>query len=119
VSPADLLGLSNNKSCCLCKGNPLLLSYRPARSNISGATLSSHLICDIVVSNAQAGAVIGRQGSHIKTIMAKSRALVAVSYRCICMLHTTSVRVDVFIEEATINKHLPTAGFIHPVDKLL
>jgi len=57
-----------------------MLSYGPVRSNISGAALSSHLICDIVVSHAQAGAVIGRQGSHIKTIMSKSRALVAVSY---------------------------------------
>jgi len=50
------------------------------RSIMSGAALSTHLICDIVVSNAQAGAVIGRQGSHIKTIMSKSRALVAVRF---------------------------------------
>jgi len=64
------------------KYNPFPLSQGPVRSNISGAALSSHLICDIVVSNAQAGAVIGRQGTHIKTIMSKSHALVAVSYLC-------------------------------------
>ena len=61
------------------KDNLFLLNFGSVRSNISGAALSSHLICDIVVSNAQAGAVIGRQGSHIKRIMSKSRALVAVS----------------------------------------
>ena len=72
--------MSYSKICYFYKDNPFLLSYGPVRSNISGAALSCHLICDIVVSNAQAGAVIGRQGSHIKTIMSKSRALVAVSH---------------------------------------
>jgi len=69
----------NTGSYFVFKDNPFPPSQGPVRSNISGAALSSHLICDIVVSNAQAGAVIGRQGSHIKAIMSKSRALVAVS----------------------------------------
>lgn len=72
------------------KDNPFPLSQGPVRSNISGAALLSHLICDIVVSNAQAGAVIGRQGSHIKTIMSKSRALVAVSSQHLLAIVTST-----------------------------
>ena len=75
---------------CFFKDNPFPLSQGPVRSNISGAALLSHLICDIVVSNAQAGAVIGRQGSHIKTIMSKSRALVAVSSQHLLAIVTST-----------------------------
>jgi hypothetical protein len=62
--------------------------YLSRRPNISRTMqdLDNNVICDIIIGNDVAGAVIGRRGANIKTIMMKSQALVSVRPSlCMCV----------------------------------